>query len=729
MIKKYLPSLRKWRGLLLVITAVVLLELLSGVQYYYAHNLMEEHLEKNAFGELRTKAILIKSTLNSAEDILHNHVYEFSTSLSDRDKIEDVLKQMVLYSRQVRGSFVCFRPDYYPDKDRLFEIYALRRGSETMGVEWKHLGGESHDYTQSEFYNNAMVGDGGRWAAPYMDNEGAEGMVTSYVLPLKDTSEELAGVVGIDISLDWLRDTIDMRHLFPSSFVMLLSEEGKPVIKPSEDRVSLETQDRVIRLINDSTVSRKQVFNGRGTMIDFEAEGREGSIIYTYMKGIPRWRIAVVCYDDEVYATLSELRLKLLFFSVLAFGIMLFVVWLFVRGEKRLQTKTLEKERMDGELRIASGIQQTLLPVYAEALAGVDDVKVQGRLIPAKAVGGDLYNVFVRDGKLFFCIGDVSGKGVPAAIIMAIEQAMFYNIASRNDNPAHILDRLNESGCRNNKANIFVTMFIGVLDLPTGHLRYSNAGHELPILLREKAGFIDAKPNLPIGLFNDFHYEMQETVMQPGTTLFLYTDGITEAKSVNGEMFGRDRLVSLLENHDNTDVKTLVDDVIAEVQRFAEMQSDDLTLLAIRYTPKREQLVFDETLTLPNDVKEVTRLSAFIKDVMARLDIPKPLASKMRLALEEAVVNVMEYAYPAGTKGNVVIRVTCSTDRQLKFIITDAGVAFNPTETATADTTLSVEERPVGGLGILLVRELMDTVNYERTDGKNVLTLTKNISS
>ena len=165
-----------------------------------------------------------------------------------------------------------------------------------------------------------------------------------------------------------------------------------------------------------------------------------------------------------------------------------------------------------------------------------------------------------------------------------------------------------------------------------------------------------------------------------------------------------------------------------EVQRFADgaEQSDDLTLLAIRYTPKEEKLILNESLTLHNDVKEVTTLSAFIKEVLARLEIGKPLAPKLRLALEEAVVNVMEYAYPTGTKGEVGIRVT-SDGQQLKFIITDSGISFNPTEVATADTTLSAEERPVGGLGILLVRELMDSINYERTNGKNVLTLLKNV--
>jgi sigma-B regulation protein RsbU (phosphoserine phosphatase) len=199
-----------------------------------------------------------------------------------------------------------------------------------------------------------------------------------------------------------------------------------------------------------------------------------------------------------------------------------------------------------------------------------------------------------------------------------------------------------------------------------------------------------------------------------------------------------------------------VESVVAQVKLFSENteQSDDLTLLAISYTPTEEQLILDEHLTLHNNVQEVAALSAFVKDVTARLNIAKPLASKLRLALEEAVVNVIDYAYPTVGRsamplcsaknvsersdhaypaaGEINIHVTCSapndqTTKQLKFVITDSGIPFNPTEVSAADTTLSAEERPVGGLGILLVRKLMDSINYERINEKNVLTLTKKI--
>ena len=729
---KYLPSLQQRRGLLIIITAALLLEMLSGAQYYLTHQLMEGELEKRAENELTMKAILIKSNLNDAEEILNYNMWDIQANLGMPDSAYAVMRRMATLNPRIRGVFIGFEPYYYPQKGKWYEVYARQTASNR--VETAQIGGPEHDYTQLLFYTKALEKQSGQWADPYFDKDGAQGLVTTFSRPVYDRDGRTVGVTGVDLSLKWLTDTIDRRHIYHSSFLLLLTEDGLPVIQPSEERISKGTSDYIIRLINDSTVERSMSLSGRSEVIHFKADGRNGTVFHANMKGQPHWQLAVVCYDDEVYASLSELRVMMALLMLVAFALLLYMVWRFARGEKKLEQKTLEQERIDGELRIASDIQRHLLPEDEPSLAGVSDVEVEGRLIPAKAVGGDLYNAFVRDGKLFFCIGDVSGKGIPAALIMAITQTLFRHIALREDNPARIMEQLNVSACRNNKANVFITMFVGVLNLPTGHLRYCNAGHDVPILVPDSE--LDVKANLPIGLFGDFCYEQQEMTMKPGDTLFLYTDGLTEAmkpvsrrakdgKACRHELFGRERVLRLTAGYAADGVKALVDNIIAAVQRFADgtEQSDDLTLLAISYTPREEQLILDETLTLTNDVREVALLSTFVKDVMARLDIGKPLAPKLRLALEEAVVNVMEYAYPAGTKGSIDIRVACTASRLLKFVITDAGISFNPTEATAADTTLSAEERPVGGLGILLVRELMDSINYERTNGKNVLTL------
>ena len=751
-LKHFIRSLRNRRALLVVILAVLMLELLSGAQYYFTHHLMEDELEKYAEMELTTKAIIMKRIIEDSEHTLKGHIMEVKRNLAFPDSMPGILKQITKYSPYLQGCGIAFIPDYYPDKGRLFEPYALKTDS---GIQCLQVADGAFDYTKDGFFCDIMKKKDNSWVGPYDDMYLGQRLI-SYAVPIYEFTGDTVAVFGIDIDTENLGDTLNYRHIYPSSFDLLLTEDGEFISGPNDPGLHEEVQF-VTSLINDSTVQRRPSSKGRSKIIDFDGRERDGSVFYVNMKGKPHWQIAVVCYDDEVYSSLLRLRYRLLLLSLLAFGILLYVIWRFAEGEKELRQKTLEQERLAGELRIASNIQQTLLPEEDVLQKGISDVQVEGRLIPAKAVGGDLYNAFVRDGKLFFCIGDVSGKGIPSALIMAITQAIFRNIASREDNPAHIMRLLNETACRNNKTNIFVTLFVGVLDLPTGHLRYCNAGHELPLIgqsevksekrkVKNKSNnavdnanpdyslftfhysLIEAKPNLPIGLFDDFNYEMQSMQMPPGATLFLYTDGLTEARNADGKLFGRDRVVQMMEACGPKEPKQLVEAVIGQWHQFVGTteQSDDLTLLALRYTPSQEQNILDEAITLKNDIREVEALGAFVKQVAGQLSLDKSMVGKLRLAVEEAVVNVMEYAYPKGTTGDVNIRAT-SNGRRLKFIITDTGVSFNPTEVAAADTTLSAEERPVGGLGILLVRELMDSINYERIDGKNVLTLTKSI--
>jgi len=741
--KRFFLQYRKRRGLLLVIAAVLLVELLSAAQYYFAHHLLETELEKRAEIELTMNAIITRSIIDVSERTIKSHIMEVKNNLGNPDSLSSLMAWTLKYVPHLKGCGIAFDPGYYRGKGKLFEPYALRTDS---GIVRLQLADEKFDYTKDGFYKKVMERKANSWVGPY-DDVYLEKRLISFAVPIYEFTGDTVAVFGVDIDTHSLGDTLNYRHIYPSSFDFLLTEEGELIASPTDPSLQRKVE-KLACVINDSTFERSWSANGKVQTIyyyDKEA-GDDLSIFFTRLKGQPHWQIAVVCYDDEVYASLGWLRIRLLLLSFLAFGILLGMIFHFAREEKQLNLKTLEQERTNGELRIANNIQQALLPAHEASLENVCDVSVEGRLIPAKAVGGDLYNAFVRDGKLFFCIGDVSGKGIPSALIMAITQALFRAVASREDNPAHIMKQLNETACRNNESNYFATLFIGVLDLPTGHLRYCNAGHEQPVVIEKNPqssipnphfslftfhfSLLEALPNLPIGFFEDFDYQMQTIDMQPGSALFLYTDGLTEARNAKKKMFGRKEVLQMLRGFGTTDPSQLVEKTISRWRSFIgdTEQSDDLTLLALCYTPAEEQDIMGEGLTLRNDVKEVEALGAFVKQVAESLSLSKSLAAKLRLAVEEAVVNVMEYAYPSGTTGEVNIRAT-SNGHQLKFIITDSGIPFNPTEVPAADTSLPAEERPIGGLGILLVRELMDSINYERIAGKNVLTLTKSIPS
>ena len=714
------------KSLWIIIIAAVLLELLSAVQYYSTRKLLSDELEKREEMGLRMKAIVIKNTLNSAKNTLLDHVWDMQRNLEEPDSMFGVAKWLVRMNSTVKGGGMAFIPDYYPQKGKLFEPYA-RRSDSTVLV--KQIAGENHDYTQREFYYSVVSSNKSVWTEPYEDKEGAGTMVTTYSTPIhkNGNDDKIAGAFFIDLSLDWLSDTLNSHQSYPSSFNLLLTEGGKILSRPADSHIKSNDVEQIVAAINDSTIERHSSKSSKIKIIRFESEndGADGSIFYANMKGKPHWQIVAVSYNEEVYAPLLRLRVMMMMVMLAAFGILGFIIHRFARNAQKLGMANLKQERINSELSIASHIQQTMLPNAQDEIPDRPDIHVSGILLPAKEVGGDLYSFFIRDEKLFFCIGDVSGKGVPSALVMSVTQALFRNAANQDSSPAHIMQTLNTSSCRNNTTNMFVTLFIGVLDLPSGRLRYCNAGHEVPVI-QESRSFLDVQPNLPIGVFEDFHYVQQETLFDKPTTLFLYTDGLTEAKNQQRKLFGNERLIKVLDDNPSESTSDILQRMIEAVRIFTEdtEQSDDLTMLVIRYTPLAQENILKEELTLNNDIRQIPELNKFVDSVAVRLKIEKPMAQSIKLAVEEAVVNAMNYAYPMGTNGEISVRAIADC-QLLRFIITDKGKAFDPTQIKKTDTTLNTEERPIGGLGILLVRELMDSVNYERIGDCNILTLGK----
>ncbi len=395
------------------------------------------------------------------------------------------------------------------------------------------------------------------------------------------------------------------------------------------------------------------------------------------------------------------------------------------------ETKTMneEKGRMEGELQVARNIQMSMLPKLFPAFPDRDDVDIYGMLTPAKEVGGDLYDFFIRDEKLFFCIGDVSGKGIPASLVMAVTRSLFRNIAAHTADPGRIAYTLNNAISDGNDSNMFVTFFIGVLDLPTGRLRYCNAGHDAPLLIGDQGvGLLPCDPNLPVGIMPEWKFTQQETVIDPQTTIFLYTDGLTEAEDACHQQFQENRLIDVAKRSERKP-QILIENMSKTVHQFVgdAEQSDDLTMMAIQYTKVQESdSRLQRSITLSNNIDEVPQLAAFVDEVCESVGFDMGTTMSMNLAIEEAVVNAMSYAYPSGTKGNIIIEAKANS-RRLKFVIIDMGTPFDPTTKAEVDTSLSAEERPIGGLGIHLVRQIMDSINYERTNGMNVLTLRKKL--
>ena len=721
----FFMKLKTNTGLMIIIAAAILLQAILAVQYYYTRSLLADELEKRAESEITMKAIIIKNTLNLAENSLKGHIWDLKRNLFQPDSSYSVMEWVLKSHPNLTGCWIAYVPNYFPEKGRLFEPFVWWDHGEIKHAE---IAAEGRDYTQNRYYKAVYASDTPMWTDLYEDIVSGLKLVT-YILPIHDDKGDIVAMFGLDMSTEQLGDTLNHRHIYPSSYNFLLTEKGQLVAGPKHTREKkVAEMAHIISQINDSTVEKSLSNSGRSTVFPIkDADGDEGMVYYANFKGRPKWQIAVVCYDKEVYAKLIKMRRTMGFMTLLALLVLGLVIARFAKNVRKLQKANLQQERIGSELRIATNIQKDMLP--RSFSLSRDDIDIFGSLTPAREVGGDLYDFFVRDEKLFFCIGDVSGKGVPSAIVMAVVHTMFRMASAKENNPARIMQTINETACEGNESNMFVTLFIGVLDLPTGRLRYCNAGHDKPII---SATALQAKANLPIGLFEDYKYVMEETILDDHAMLFLYTDGLTEAKNLERKQFGLDRVMAVIEGKEKDNLslkpKELVELMKQEVVKFCRdaEQSDDLTMLAIRYEKNNRKTVLEESLLLQNDVKQVKELIAFVKQVTERLGIGVKQAKQIRLAVEEAVVNVINYAYLPEITGNIDVQAI-SDGQWLKFVITDNGVAFDPTEKEKADTTLSAEDRPIGGMGILLVRELMDSINYERTDGKNVLTLKKRI--
>lgn len=258
---------------------------------------------------------------------------------------------------------------------------------------------------------------------------------------------------------------------------------------------------------------------------------------------------------------------------------------------EELKQTTASKAAIENELTIAHNIQMAMLPKIFPPYPNRNDIDIYGMLTPAKAVGGDLFDFYLHDNRLFFCIGDVSGKGVPASLVMAVTRSLFRNVSAHATEPHHIVRALNEAMSEGNESSMFVTLFVGVLELETGLLHYCNAGHDAPLLIASgSCQELPCEPNVPVGIMPGWEFAPQVAQLQPDTTVFLYTDGLNEAENAGHEQFEMERIRQVAETLPTSGLntsETLVTQMAQAVAGFVgdAEQSDDLTMLAIRFLP------------------------------------------------------------------------------------------------------------------------------------------------
>ena len=769
-------------SLWVVFFAAIIFNVALGFLFYQAREAVRQEAINSATQILDKTSLRVEGILNRVEVASNMTRWLVQRHPNKADSMFVYSRGALLNNPDFYTCSIAFEPYYFKDKGRYFSAYTKHIGDSLRTIQ----GGSDHyQYFFADWYLMPQLLDKPCWTEPYMDLDAPTNtfeMVTSYCQPIKDKNDQFIGVINTSLSITWLSQTISAVKPYPNSYSIMIGRGGTYFVHPDTTKITRQTIFTQTMEQPDTALTALGYAMQRGEegMKHMNIDGKDCYVFYKPL-GQTGCSMAIVCPESDIFGGFDRLRNSVR--AIVLVGLLL-MLYLFIRIITRelqplrrladeaetiasgqfdamlpdfkrideigqlshsfgnmqqslvkyideLKNTTAQKASIESDLRIASGIQMGMLPEQFPTREDRDDVELYASLTPAKEVGGDLFDFYFRDEKLFFCIGDVSGKGVPASLFMAVTRSTFRTVSGHESMPDRIVTIMNKTIADMNKNHMFVTLLVGVLDLPTGRLHYCNAGHDAPLLIGAGVGELPCDPNIPVGFMPTWKYSLQEARIFTGTTILLFTDGLTEAMNADYEQFQMERVNEVanraLSNQQQSPRQLIAQmtDAVHEFVGDAE-QSDDLTMMAIQYIKQQSDVKMRKSIVLPNDTQEVPRLNAFVDEVCKSVGFDEGKTMEIKVAVEEAVVNVMNYAYPPEQRGDVTIEAA-SNDIRLKFTIIDSGKPFDPTVQNEVDTTLSAEARSIGGLGIHLIRQNMDSINYERVDNLNVLTLRKKL--
>ena len=620
--------------IIMIIPVLLLFWLTYGIVKIGAFSICERVLKGEKEEVRRITSDLYMAATNTAPFI--------EEDLDKPDRMYDIMNRMLKLNPYMRSCGIYFVEGYYPQKGRLFAPYASRRDS-TIINESQEACDQGNDYVKAEWFKEAISSKEGYWAKPFLDNDSAQSPLVSYLLPIRDARQRTVAVLGVDLSLSWLNEKMQPTRALNwknseewnpeyQLYFFMTDSTGTILVHPDTKRLVVENMQPYI---NDDNKNWGYLSVADSREEEKVVEGVKTLLCRQVVK-YTDWDICLVMplfFIDVVGYAIAGIAIMFILLGLL-------VVYFFgrrsikkqVRPLKQLATTadevakgnfktvlpelksrdeihmlrdsfaqmqqsltqyvedlratTAQKASMESELKVAHDIQMSMLPKTFPPYPERNDLDIFGSLTPAKGVGGDLFDFYIRDEQLFFCIGDVSGKGIPASLYMAVTRSLFRNISQHVSKPEQIINALNQAQSEGNDTNMFVTLFVGVLDLKTGKLCYCNAGHDSPLLLGSKVTILPCECNLPIGVIAEFTFQQQEIQLERPTTLFLFTDGLNEAENIDHAQFGDERIEKIAESMvadgqlEPIQVIRHMTDAVHTFVGIAE-QSDDLTMLAI----------------------------------------------------------------------------------------------------------------------------------------------------
>ena len=588
----------------------------------------------------------VEKKLHDLQVAVHNSIDEVVEDMSHPDSVFAALTHKLQLNPQgVLGFGVGFVPNYYPERGRWFEPYAMWLDGRIFTIQ---NGSAEHDYFTHEWYVEGMKHDEGYWSNGYYFKMGGERvLICTYAKPIYDTKGSMIGVYAGDLSLDMLHDYLLSKDLKanteglikvprklegnPRQWVrsIIVDKNGYYVSHPNKERMLHDNFFEAISQKTDTVADRVmgEMKAGKKGSAELTFEGVPSTVFYSPLEK-SGWSLVVILPNIRYYIVVFGFCILLSLCLLTGLLAVYIICRTTIRRSTRplqvlassadevakgnfnaplpdichqdeigllrdsfgnmqrslsqyieeLKTTTAQKTAIESELSVARSIQMSML---RKDIPNRPDFEIHAMLTPAKAVGGDLYDFFLRDNNLYFCIGDVAGKGVPAALVMTTVCGAFRLLSESESEPNRIVSHMNDMMNRDSSMTIFVTFFAGVLNLGTGHLRYCNAGHKAPLV---GGNPLPVHRNLPIGAMPDQAFSTQETDLAPGSTLFLYTDGLDEAEDAGYQLFGKKRIIEVMETT-NPQPRALIERMTQAVSDFVgdTEQSDDLTMLAIQW--------------------------------------------------------------------------------------------------------------------------------------------------
>ncbi|MBQ9676786.1 MAG: SpoIIE family protein phosphatase [Prevotella sp.] len=533
------------RDITIIVAAALLMTIGAAIQYFYMRSSIIEAATESAKSDLTVTGQQIETKVTEIETAVNTMSFAILQNVTLPDAMYDITQRIMQENPIINRCVIAFSKGYYaPQKDSLYAPCTFREGEK---IQRKLL----TDYQQEEWYDDPAKYRKEQWSEPYIMKGESENLMVAYSYPITDRQGRFVAVLAAHVLVDSLTNMVDGIEGYPNSSAILTSRNGHQLVGTTEKTEFADAH------IFKSTV------------------GKVG------------WELSIICPDKDIDQKTKTARYTVFAMHLLGLLLLAFIVFNTILKLRRLHKTTGERDRMGGELNKAKAVQSTMLSSVAETFPQDKRTDCFAKTINASEVGGDFYDCFIDHDHLYFCIGDVAGKGVPAALMMSMAHSAFRVSAKHHQDSASIFTEINKLICKMNDGVTTIKMTGGILDLNTGELHYCNAGMHCPLLLHDgQISEIGDASQYRIGNSPSTIFEERQMTIKDGSTLFLYTDGLTEAENYQHEQWGTKRLNTLLAASQQKKAKELLERIEKSVRDYAGTTSlpDDLTMLAIRFT-------------------------------------------------------------------------------------------------------------------------------------------------